>query len=80
MVDWEMVNKVAFWMLVQTYLLKKESVTDWQAVRILYVAQQCRGADLPTCLLTAVNDFMDWQLDGKVKPKWYQTPIGGGVA
>lgn len=77
--DWEDVNKRAFWMLVQTWLLKSDQ-DAMSCVFILHKAQRCKKAGIPMNLIQAVQEFIDWQVHSKEKPKWYETPLTDGIA
>jgi len=50
---------VAFWELVQTWLLKSNYDAD-SCVRVLYEAQRARKVHSPSDLSKAVFEFIDW--------------------
>lgn len=73
-------HKAAFCQMVQTYVVKQDNISPYLAADILYEAYRCRVDSIPSHLPTAVREFVDWQLLGRPKPQWFETPIGHGIA
>lgn len=77
--NWEDLNKEAFWLLVQTWLLASKRSPD-QCVSVLFEAQRCRKTEIPMDLPVAVGQFLKWQIGDDVKPEWVKHALGGGIA
>ena len=78
--NWDDSSKRAFILLLQTRLLAR-GVDERKCAEVLYLAMRMSRESLPLHILVATDEFLEWQIEGKERPQWFEIRVvGDGIA